>query len=389
MKLLYFSPASQGGLADYAHAQANALASLGAEVTLLCTPDYPTQRGERYRIVPRLKPLTPIGHRLSKAIHYTDVILSQYRQLVQLLETEHFQSVLLGAYAEYLAPFWAPALQRLAQQGVMFGAIVHDPVRDFRVGPQWWHRWSVAAAYSPIRFGFVHEPIVLETYRPMEQLKTVVIPHGVYQFPHPTQSRLTLRAKFNLPQDATVLLSFGHIRDGKNLDLVIRAMGHYPDLYLVVAGKEQSAGQRPAAYYQELAAQLGVSDRCRWQVRFIPETEIGDFFEISDLAVLTYSKDFRSASGVINTAVYYQKPCLASSGVSALQSVVEQYGLGIWVESDSESAIVDGIQTYLTTQLTPRWQQYCELHSWEYAAKTVINCFETASTHPEISRSVL
>ena len=38
MRLLYYSPASYGGLADYAHEQANAIASLGVEVTLLCTP---------------------------------------------------------------------------------------------------------------------------------------------------------------------------------------------------------------------------------------------------------------------------------------------------------------------------------------------------------------
>lgn len=45
MKLLYYSPDSYGGIADYAHEQANALLELGVDVTLLCNPKYPTGRG--------------------------------------------------------------------------------------------------------------------------------------------------------------------------------------------------------------------------------------------------------------------------------------------------------------------------------------------------------
>ena len=86
------------------------------------------------------------------------------------------------------------------------------------------------------------------------------------------------------------MLSFGHIRDGKNLDLAIRAMADYPSLYLIVAGKEQSSGQKPLSYYQNIARLLNVDDRCRWLYGYVPEENVGKLFLASDLVLLTYGR---------------------------------------------------------------------------------------------------
>ena len=172
--------------------------------------------------------------------------------------------------------FGPPKYRELAYRGVVFGAIVHDPVRDFVVGPISWHHWSVACGYSFLREAFVHEPIKLDTAWQMPQLRTTVIPHGVYDFPPATETRDVARARLGLPIEARVMLSFGHIRDGKNLDLVLRAMRNFPDLYVVVAGEMQSSSHKPAEYYQDLARELGVADRCRWQAGYVPRPEVGN-----------------------------------------------------------------------------------------------------------------
>ena len=164
-----------------------------------------------------------------RALYYVSAILANYAALARFIQLHHFQAVLLGSYAEYFAPLWSRHLSKLAEAGVVFGAIVHDPVRDFVLGPSWWHRWSIACGYSFLREAFVHEAIELETGQPMLNLQTTVIPHGVYQFLAPTQTREAVRASLNLPAEAKVMLSFGHIRDGKNLDLVIQAMTQFPE----------------------------------------------------------------------------------------------------------------------------------------------------------------
>ena len=332
MRLLYYSPASYGGIADYAREQANALVDLGIDVTFLCTPEYPLGKGEKYRVLSKLEkisPHQPWPHKILKKSHFAAIILVNFFKLVRLIQAEDFRYVLLGSYVEYLAPLWAGWLQQLAQNGVVFGAVVHDPVRDFVVGPGWWHRWSIACGYSFLKSAFVHEKIELDTVRPMPQLRTTVIPYGTHHFPSASKSKTTVRTDFNLPIDANVMLAFGHVRDNRNLDLVIRAMARFPDLYLLVVGKEQSAGQRPAAFYQALAQQCGVANRCRWKIEFVPDTAIANLFEAADITVLTYSKTFRSASSALNAAAGYRKPCLASAGEGSLRAVVQRYKLGI------------------------------------------------------------
>lgn len=377
MKLLYYSPASYGGIADYAHEQANALVSLGVDVTFLCTPNYPIGRGENYKMMPILQDITPnqtFPHKALKAIHCIATMLTNFSKLANFIEANHFQYVLLGSYVEYFAPIWSGSLKKLAKKGVIFGAIVHDPVRDFVVGPHWWHRWSIACGYSFLKEAFVHEAVELDTVRPMPQLCTNVIPHGTYIFSEPNLSREAARIHFRLPLDAKVMLAFGYIRDNKNLDLVIQAMANFPNFYLIIAGKEQSSHQKPVAFYQRLASELGVAERCRWHIQLIPDREIGNFFVATDIVLLTYSKTFHSASGVLNISAHYRKPCIASAGNSSLNSVIQRYKLGIWVDPDDKDSIVKGIRRWLENSCHPDWQRYFDENSWALNADLVMAC---------------
>ncbi len=377
VKLLYYCPISYGGIADYAHQQANALVEAGAAVTLLCPPGYPAERGEKYKRLALLQASTPPPSlpKPLKSAYFAGVLLANFTRLADLIQTQGFRSVLLASYAEYLAPLWSWRLRRLATQGVKFAAVVHDPVRDFVVGPRWWHRWSIACGYSFLDIAFVHEAMALDTVRPFPQLQTVLIPHGPYAFAPPQVPAAEFRQRWHLPPEARVMLAFGHLRDNKNLDLVLQAMEQFPNLYLVVAGKPVSGTQRSPEFYQDLARQLGVSDRCRWHIGLIPDAEIGNFFAAADLVLLTYSRSFRSASGVLHTAIHYRKPCLASGGEGPLRSAIQNYHLGIWVEPDSVAVIATGIQQWLEQPPQAQWQRYLEEHSWEINARSVLQAF--------------
>lgn len=373
-RILYFSPAHSGGLADYAYEQANALASAGVSVELLTTTGFKYAGSEKYTITPILsRSDNNLGRssRWRSRITTAKLILQNTAILAKHVELNSYKHILFGSYSEYLATLWARQFIRLAKMGKVFGAVIHDPVRDYAVGPLWWHRRSVAAGYSFLREAFVHEEIDLDTVKSMPQLRTTVIPHGSYQFPASTLSRETLRNKLNLPETAHVVLSFGHIRDGKNLDLAIKAITTLPSIYLIIAGKEQSPGQKPIGYYQQLASSLKVDDRCRWIHGYVPEDEIGNLFLASDVALLTYSRDFRSASGVLNAAVCYRKPCLASSGGSNLRTVVEKYNLGWFIEPDDLSALKHGLEMSIHNQVHPRWLAYETENSWQRNALIV------------------
>ena len=372
-RLLLFCPASVGGIADYTHAQANALAGQGVEVSLLCNLNWPhsTNTGVRQlREIP-LPVLQSNLPRWASRVRTAISILRSYGTLVRVIQRDGHRRVLLASYIEYLAPTWAGWLRELARNGVVFGAIVHDPVRDYVVGPGWWHKRSVAAGYSFLREAFVHAAINLDTVRPMGNMRTTVIPHGPFAFPAASKSREQVRCELGIPRDGRVLLAFGHLRDGKNLDLVLRSLVELPDVYLIVAGGEQSGAQKPASFYLRLAEDLGVGNRCHWLIRFIKPDEVGGLFAAADLVALTYSRAFRSASGVLNAAVYYRRPCLASGGEGNLQSMVKRYSLGFWIEPDNLSALLRGLRRWQLHALKPRWDDYEADNSWERNAELV------------------
>ncbi|XHR26758.1 MAG: glycosyltransferase [Chthoniobacteraceae bacterium] len=374
-RLLYYSPGSSGGLADYAHEQAIALAELGVEVVMLSSPAYSRHKsGGSYTLLPLLKEPRPHSGGECVAIRKLCnfyILLYNYAKLAQTISRGKFRHVLFGSYAEYFAPLWAWRFRRFARAGAVFGAVVHDPVRDYVYGPLWWHRRSITSAYSFMREAFVHDNILLDTGIPMPQMCTTIIPIGSLHFPLPTESREETRRRLKIPRDAFLILSFGHIRDGKNLDLAIKSIAQFPNIFLLVAGKEQSSGQKPIRFYQELAKSLGVHNRCRWLNEFIQEDAVGNLFIASDLILLSYSRNFRSASAVLSAAVTYRKPCLASCGEGNLHFVVQKYTLGWLIEPDSVSALRQGLDRAIGSQIAPRWDAYETEQSWSHNAKIV------------------
>lgn len=372
-RLLYFSPGSRGGIAAYAREQANAMGKAGADVQFLACEDFKRTLGDGYELRPLLKPppCGPHASRLQSRFKTAKYILANMRRLSRYVIESGCQQVLFSSYFEYLAPLWAYKMRELARRGVVFGAVVHDPVRDAVIGPFWWHRWSVREGYSFLREAFVHEAVQLDTGLP-QQPRTTVIPHGLYNPDATCKSAEQMRKDLDIPMGAKVILAFGHIRDNKNLDLAIQALEQLPDVFLVISGNEMVARQRPISYYQQLALNLGVNNRCRWRKDYIPDSEVGNYFNSADLILLTYNGLFRSASGVLNLAVGYRKPCVASAGDGNLRSAVSDYSLGIWVEPDSKDALVGGIRQWLAAPSLPEWTRYERENNWSKNAAIVL-----------------
>ena len=512
---------------EYAIRQSAALVNQGAEVHFLCKESFPKERLAAGISVEILKSgkadiLKNARGLLGKILRVWRMIFQLRSQAKQVAELAHQIAqttstrhqlpatrhqlgsaevcVLFACYKEYFAPFWVWPLRRLAKKGVVIGTIAHDPVRDFVVGPLWWHRWSVRLGYSFVRHVFVHDetPVDFGGKRP-EGIQVQQIPHGPYEVAEPKIGRLEMRRRLGFTSDLTtierqggrekeqpqvgpkgegvgttesksteveagpcldklscasepgllpskladsplsesltrsasgsasspatshsllatapvsplpatsysplatpaspdvVFLAFGQIRDGKNLDLFIRAMTQLPEnVKLLVAGKGDSGSSKPPEFYQNLAQELGVADRCRWDIRRIPQEEMGDIFAASDVVLVTYSAKFRSASGVLNAAVSARKPVLASSGSGPLKTVVEKYHLGVFVEPDAPEEVFRGSRQLMdalappATQILdtqhstldacfpPAWDRYERENSWVENAKKIRNIF--------------
>lgn len=370
--LLIFCPCARGGIADYAHEHATAISDLGIAITMLCPLDFCHPAGNyaqerRLSIAPELR-----RTRFESRIRFVLRLLRDTRILDRTLFRTGSNRVLFASYTEYLAPLWAWRFRRHQKRGVVFGAIAHDPVRDYRVGPRWWHRRSIRSAYSFLREVFVHEAISLETLGEFPILRTSVIPHGVFRFPPPSTTRMEMRSRLEIPDSSYLFLSFGHIRNNKNIPLVLRALVDVPSAWLLVAGPEATVGQTSSDSLRDLALELGVADRCRWLVNYLDPDQVSNCFNTSDAVLLTYSSTFRSASGVLNVAGWFRKPVLVSGGESNLRTSVLAYHLGPAVPPDSSDSIASGMAELMQTSFTSGWDHYLAENNWERNARVVV-----------------
>ncbi|CAK6687004.1 glycosyltransferase [Synechococcus sp. CBW1107] len=377
MSILIFCTESFGGLADYAHFQAEALAVRGHPVLLLAPAGFPFHSLHyRLEILPRVTvTLKWMNFRWLQQLATAATIFWQQRSLNRAIDVSGSRFVLFTSYSEYLAPFWAGRLRGWTRKGIQFAAVVHDPVRDYVVGPLWWHRFSIAEGYSFLSLAFVHAPIDLSTVRPQPQLRTIEIPHGPYPFPSGEARRDEVRLHLGVPEQATLLLSFGHLRDSKNLSLLLKAMVHVPQIWLLVAGPEATAGQWPSSQYQRLAERLGVAERCHWRIGYQPTERVGELFAASDGVLLTYAARFRSASGVLHLAGHYRVPVLASAGDGSMLNDVCRFDLGEVVTPDDLDALIIGLRRFHLKPFRPDWDGYERASSWDRNAQLVATYF--------------
>ncbi|MDC0302594.1 glycosyltransferase family 4 protein [bacterium] len=380
LDLLVFCPSSFGGIPDYAHYQAESIARLGVSVRMLCPLDYPHQAVayQQERCLPENgnRPRSKIW-RMASLVRE---MLSGYAILAKRIQESDCRSVLFASYGEYLAPIWARQFRKLQQKGVCFGAVVHDPVRDFVLGPKWWHQWSISEGYSFLDHGFVHEAIQLDTGSRGQSVLQTVIPHGPYSFPDPNRSREDVRKELGISAEANLFLCFGHLRDGKNLNLILKALPDISNAWLLVAGSEAGSGHHQSKDYRKMAEELGVASRCRWEIGFASPKQVANYFEAADFTLLTYEARFRSASGVLNVAARYRRPVVASCGEGNLASAVRNYHLGPWVKPDCSKEIARGMIELLNSQGAPEWDRYMEENSWGQNARLVVDTMKLKSS---------
>ena len=280
--------------------------------------------------------------------------------------------VLLDSYVEYLSPVWIwPHFFLARVLGVKYVANLHDPVRNYQIGPGWWHRLSVRLAYLPLDAVLIHGELP-DLARVPSAVRVFQVPHGAFDIRPASRSTDRIRAEIGALPKHRVFLAFGYVRDGKNLDLAIRALAEVAEAFLVITGSVASANDRPFSFYRNLAADLGVSGRVVLREGFVSDEDIANYFTAADFILLTYSSAFHSQSGVLNLAAQARKPVLVSSAPSPLLMTVSRFSLGVTVAPDSAQSIADGMRQLIHSPPNPCWDDHHQYASWETNARQVL-----------------
>ena len=181
-KLLIFNPLPAGGITDYLHFQANALEDQGVSVTMIVCPRFKRRTFTKYNLEVTLGSPPQGRPFFIRKIRHLIVIVRNVRKLARYTLSHDHYHIMLGAFAEYASPLWASTLRKLSRKGRIIGCIIHDPVRDYAVGPKWLHKLSIKRHYEIIDFAFVHHSIELNMQGARRRPSIIVIPFPYYPF---------------------------------------------------------------------------------------------------------------------------------------------------------------------------------------------------------------
>ena len=155
-----------------------------------------------------------------------------------------------------------------------------------------------------------------------------------------------IRSKYQIPEEAIVILSVGRLVRRKGFDRVIEylpaLLAEGIDIYYIICGKGAMESE-----LRELAVKLDVSSRVIF-AGYVPDDELASYYAACDLfSMLTFfnSKD-KSIEGfgiVYLEAGYFGKPVVASR-VGGVQDAVIHGENGLLVDSNSTNETCDALR---------------------------------------------
>ena len=141
------------------------------------------------------------------------------------------------------------------------------------------------------------------------------------------------------------ILFFGLIRPDKGLDVLIEALpaiaAQVPEATLDVVGSPRM----PLEPLRERARALGVADRIRWDLRFVPEAEVAGVVERARAIALPYR--WIEGSGVFATALAQGVPPVVTA-VGTFPELCAQYDLCPPVAPDDPAQLAHALVLTLT-----------------------------------------
>lgn len=152
--------------------------------------------------------------------------------------------------------------------------------------------------------------------------KIGVIPFGVYKNDgYRIIDRNEALVKLALDKKYKYLLFFGHIREYKGLDILLESMKFVTKknkaIKLIIAGTVWGSWNK----YQKIIDQNGIEDFIIKRPGFASDKTVSRLFSASDLVVMPY-KFFDSSSGLLKTALFFEKPLMVTD-VGDLGEVVK------------------------------------------------------------------
>lgn len=221
--------------------------------------------------------------------------------------------------------------------------------------------------------------LLIERYAAAPEL-VEVIEHGAPDRPFGRTAAAKREQGFG---ERPVLMTFGLLGPGKNLETVIDALPalleRHPDLLYRIVGKTHPVlAARDGESYREMlmerAKALGVSHAIEWENRFLSTDELLDRLDACDIFVTPYPNLQQATSGTLSYAVALGKAVVATPYVHARELL--DGGVGVLVETGDPQALARAIGGLLGD---PAALAAMQRRAWERGRQTIWARFADAT----------
>jgi beta-1,4-mannosyltransferase len=197
----------------------------------------------------------------------------------------------------------------------------------------------------------------------------LVVPHGSYLGVYPEgRDRATVRGELGLPPDAFVFLAFGHVREYKDLELLLAAFKRMndPRAVLLVAGPALDT-----ATVKSLRNAAATDPRVQLLLEFVPDERVAEVFGAADAAVL--ARGDGGTSGALVLALSLGLPAVAADVPAYAELLAEGqagwlfapgveeslHGALAQAASDHNEVARKGVAARAQAEAL-RWEDHCE-----------------------------
>jgi glycosyltransferase involved in cell wall biosynthesis len=362
VKIVYLEPAGKGGMIHYAFQLCRAMASLGADVTLITERNYelaalphpfrvettidlwdPKPSGRQ-----SMAPWAVAGRKLrrvGRAIRYYQQWLRQIRRVARLKP----DVVIIG---DIRFPFDLFPLMLLRRKAKRFIDLCHN-VHPYASGGVFdrsrWREWFYRRIYRQFDRVFVHfernrKEFIQSFGVPAQRVGVIV--HGNEEIfrdlARPGFTAAALRTRLGIDATEKIVLFFGTLSRYKGVDILLDAfpaIHHATGARLVIAGF-------PGPDFDLRAHQERVRELVpiTWVPEYIDSAEIAAWMGLASVIVFPYRDIYQS--GALHVPQTFGVPIVASA-IGAMRDVVEDGVSGLLVPPENANALADAVTRLL------------------------------------------
>lgn len=206
---------------------------------------------------------------------------------------------------------------------------------------------SLVEKNSKLKALFCLDPLVVDYMKQRsQQTKLIYLPDPVKPIHYNSTRAKAFREKLAIPEHRKVFLLFGALSPRKGIYQVLQALQALTEeqqqqVCLLLVGSLADS-EKPAI---DAVIQTLPSVQLIARYDFITDTEVEDYFAVSDVVLATYQKHV-GMSGILLLAAAIQKPVLGSN-YGLMGELIRQYELGQAVDSTNPDSIATTISKFL------------------------------------------